>query len=312
MKRKVTEAIIPADELDKIANTLGEHTKNLKEEAGEKWEVFTKKTGVAQTSVSDWINKKSLPKMSNIVAIAYHYDVSIDWLLGLNTEKKSTPTFLTYKEWIDFIENTLDSNIAEELYYPSLDNNSESAIEKEQKRLTLEFLDKIMPNKISVPQDIGEYRDSSEESTQGVIHKYEQHDIYKVSEEMNGRFPDVLQFKDTFLRCLLACLSYNFNHNRNYYPLFREEIMKKFGNKIIINFDVYEFSTVDYQKYENKIRDGVYICDYIFGKYNGIADIAGNIDKLTKIWEQLNFWNREYRAGNIKTKAELKTEFWKQ
>lgn len=309
MRKKINNTILTEQELKDYVNNLHENTNSLRKNAGEKWDIFQKYTGVCQSVVTEWKTKNRMPRLDNLVSIANHFNVSIEWLIGKTQKEKKKPSLLTYGEWIDFIETSIDYGIIDELYYPSLDHSTLN--NKEQERITQEFLKQIMPNAINV-DSVNEESDSCSDSgaTLGVIHQYEQRDIYKVSKDMNGRFPDVLKIKDTFLRCLLAYLSYHFAQDpKEDYDLFRERIIEEYGRKIILNFDVYEMATINSDEYKKKLNGHCEISSAIFGKYDGIADI--DLKALKKIWDDLSFWEKEYSSGKIKTRAEVKKEFWK-
>lgn len=72
-------------------NIIGERIKELREQAGEKqWElaemIFTH-----QTAISLYESGRIKPNVDTIAAIAKHYNVSADYLLGLTDKKAKTP-----------------------------------------------------------------------------------------------------------------------------------------------------------------------------------------------------------------------------
>ena len=72
-------------------NIIGERIKELREQAKEKqWElgemIFS-----SQTAISLYENGRIKPNVDTIAAIAKHYNVSADYLLGLTDKKAKTP-----------------------------------------------------------------------------------------------------------------------------------------------------------------------------------------------------------------------------
>lgn len=72
-------------------NIIGERIKELREQAKEKqWElgemIFS-----SQTAISHYENGRIKPNVDTIAAIAKHYNVSADYLLGLTDKKAKTP-----------------------------------------------------------------------------------------------------------------------------------------------------------------------------------------------------------------------------
>jgi transcriptional regulator with XRE-family HTH domain len=68
----------------------------LLKEAGITAYKVSKDTGISQTTLSDWKRGRSIPKTEKLQTIANYFDVSLDYLLGKTTIKK-TPT-LTKKD----------------------------------------------------------------------------------------------------------------------------------------------------------------------------------------------------------------------
>ena len=50
-----------------------------------------KETGVAQSSLSDWKNGKSIPKIDKMKAIAKYFNVTVEYLMGEEEIKKHRP-----------------------------------------------------------------------------------------------------------------------------------------------------------------------------------------------------------------------------
>lgn len=63
--------------------TFGERLRELRKEAGLGQIVLAEKLGVGKSVISLWELNKCEPTLSNLVAIARFFDVSLDWLAGL-------------------------------------------------------------------------------------------------------------------------------------------------------------------------------------------------------------------------------------
>lgn len=70
------------------ANKLGQKIKNLRRNAGLTQEKFAEKLGVSRTAVAKWENGYAEPTLQNIIGISEIFDVSSDFLLGI--EKNET------------------------------------------------------------------------------------------------------------------------------------------------------------------------------------------------------------------------------
>lgn len=51
----------------------------------------SKATGIAQATLSDWKNGKSVPKLDKMIKIAELLDVSLEWLQGVSEQKIKPP-----------------------------------------------------------------------------------------------------------------------------------------------------------------------------------------------------------------------------
>lgn len=78
--------------------TLGERIKSLRQESGLTQEEFGKKFGVAKSTVSLYESGRSTPDDTMKLKIADHYDVSVDYLLGLTNDRKRYYYQLTDKD----------------------------------------------------------------------------------------------------------------------------------------------------------------------------------------------------------------------
>ena len=63
--------------------TFGERLKDLRRERGLGQIALAQKLGVGKSVISLWELGKCEPTLSNLVAIARFFDVSLDWLTGL-------------------------------------------------------------------------------------------------------------------------------------------------------------------------------------------------------------------------------------
>lgn len=63
--------------------TFGERLRELRKEAGLGQITLAEKLGVGKSVISLWELNKCEPTLSNLVSIARFFDVSLDWLAGL-------------------------------------------------------------------------------------------------------------------------------------------------------------------------------------------------------------------------------------
>ncbi len=214
-KSKITE-----EEKDQCIEVLKEHIKILKESENIRWEDFGDTVGVSQTTINNWgkLNMTGTPirpKLENVLAIAYYFNVSLDWLLGFSSNRDLSPVRITYKEWIITIENYLECGVVKPFYRPELDDSFQGYDEDTQKNLeyTIETLmsgglgyqtSYLSSARMSpLHQDIIHLEDNFE-----LVYVYKPHpdSIYDVTKDMDGIYPDILEIKDTFLRCIIACI----------------------------------------------------------------------------------------------------------
>lgn len=67
-------------------NIIGERIKELRNRAGEKQTTLARAIYVCGSSVTHYENGERIPDAVTIAAIAKHYNVSADYLLGLTDE----------------------------------------------------------------------------------------------------------------------------------------------------------------------------------------------------------------------------------
>ncbi len=81
----------------------------------------------SQGNISKWIAGKAYPSTENLLLIAKHYNVSIDWLLGLSDRKEITtlPKNLSYESCTDTLLNLIQRNA---LAKPDKDNKKQTYI----------------------------------------------------------------------------------------------------------------------------------------------------------------------------------------
>lgn len=309
--------------MQNISKTAYDKVLMLKGKNDETWKEFTVRTGISQNSISAWYTQHSVPNLKSLIMIAAHYNVSIDWLLGLDNEKD------TYEYWINFIEESLDNGIFENQYYPTLDDYEDSEggpfeHSKEEKELLKQCIKLKFGNDWDGLDDDNTYDDinmeypSSARVVPGPPYEYERDHIYDVQKDMKGTFPDVLKVKDTFLRCLLACMECAYRDNKYAYVEYKKEIIKKYGKEKFLNFDVYDFGSVDdielyIKKGYFKNNDRISQISYsVFGHYNGISDIFDDYKfyKLDRILNELKFWKKEAEQGNLKKGKNHKRDFF--
>ena len=63
--------------------TFGERLRELRKEAGLGQITLAEKLGVGKSVISLWELNKCEPTLSNLISIARFFDVSLDWLAGL-------------------------------------------------------------------------------------------------------------------------------------------------------------------------------------------------------------------------------------
>ena len=62
---------------------FAERLKELRQERGVSLETIAKAIGVSVIAVSRWENKKRIPNIESLVAIAKYFGVSTDYLVGM-------------------------------------------------------------------------------------------------------------------------------------------------------------------------------------------------------------------------------------
>ena len=72
-------------------NIIGKRIKELREQVGEKQEELGKMIFSSQSAISLYENGRIKPNVDTIAAIAKHYNVSANYLLGLTDKKAKTP-----------------------------------------------------------------------------------------------------------------------------------------------------------------------------------------------------------------------------
>lgn len=66
-----------------VKDVFAERLKNLIGEKGLNYQKFSKEIGIPNSTISDWLNKKTTPTIENIPKIAIFFKVTTDYLLGL-------------------------------------------------------------------------------------------------------------------------------------------------------------------------------------------------------------------------------------
>ena len=72
-------------------NIIGERIKGLREQAKEKQWELAKEINISPVEICRYEKAKRKPGARAIIAIANHYNVSADYLLGLTDKKAKTP-----------------------------------------------------------------------------------------------------------------------------------------------------------------------------------------------------------------------------
>lgn len=300
--------------------TLIEHIDTLRKSNSMGWTEFEDEVEVSQKMVFSWSFEKkdgkpkegkvSMPKLDSVLKIAAYFNVSLDWLLGLSTNKEASPVPITYKEWIITIENYLEQGVVRPFFRPELmkpwvyDEDTQKKMDDMEDSindLMSGSFESDLPPIRSIPLE-DDFRDYQPRYT------YTSHSdsIYDVTEDMDGTYPDILEIKDTFLRCIIACLYYyKENGLEEYYKSFREHIINTYGKKEVLNLDVYELRIHTYPDskrttHEKKLfKKYNEVSETIFAEYKSINEI--NEAELAKIWKKLKYWKEKLVEGKIKT-----------
>lgn len=320
--------------MEPYLKVLKKHINVLRENEHILWKNFEEKVNVSPNTINNWgtttkKGKTIRPKLENVLMIADYFNVSLDWLLGLSSNREASPVPITYKEWIITIENYLEYGVVKPLYRPELNDSFQAYDEDTQKNLEY-TIETLMSGGLGYQTSyLSSARMASSEKEESVFpskkkahleddfdppYVYTPHsdNIYDASKDMDGIYPDVLEIKDTFLRCIIACLHFcKKTGPEEYYKSFRESIIKQYGNKKVLNLDVYELRVPadlkGTEEYKKLLKGYHTISESLFAKYKSIREI--NTKELSKIWNKLEFWKEEFDNGKIKTVTQLKQEY---
>lgn len=332
MAKKETEGNFPSEEelkkkYEPNLKILVEHIDTLRKSKGMGWTAFEDEVRVSQKTVTSWSfetkagkpkkGNVSMPKLDKILMIAEYFNVSIDWLVGLSTNRETSPVPITYKEWIIAIENYLGYGAVKPFYRPELgrspdyDEDAQKEMESMKdaikRRMSGGFQSDLPPTRaVPLEDDFRDYQP-------GYTYTPHPDSIYDVSGDMDGVYPDILEIKDTFLRCLVACLHYyKENESEECYEIFRESVIKQYGNKKVLNLDVYELRADTYLKETAQDRKLFKkyntVSESVFAEYKSIREI--NTKELDKIWKKLKFWKEKFDEGKIKTASQQRQEYF--
>lgn len=72
-------------------NIIGERIKELRKQSGETMQKLANAVYVAASTIGNYETNRRIPSPGVIAAIAKHYNVSADYLLGLTDKKAKTP-----------------------------------------------------------------------------------------------------------------------------------------------------------------------------------------------------------------------------
>ena len=278
-----------------LAKLIATNVFKLRKLLGKEWDDFEKDADVRRTTISNW-KSGTVPKIDHLYRICDAYDVSLDWLMGKSQCQRVASIPVTYGDWVNTLEEWLNTGIIKPFYIPELDNSYyDRLISKLEKlpntwEVTTQALKKIYPTSVLGSEvDDSFYPKSDDPSETGELKvsdysyfsfacEYNPYDIYNAEKDFNGTYPDIFQIKDTFLRCILAKLSYYKRpETAAEYKDLKAGILKDYGNEPVLQLDVYAlFDTSHYKA--------------IFGKYNGVAELD-----LKEIWNKL----KELKKQNI-------------
>ncbi len=68
--------------------TFGERLKLLIGETGKTYRQIAAESGVKKSNIATWINTDAMPNGKNLAKLCIYFDVSADWLLGLNNYRR--------------------------------------------------------------------------------------------------------------------------------------------------------------------------------------------------------------------------------
>lgn len=80
-------------------STVGERVRQLREQRGLSMQVLSEILGfTSYTTISKWESGDNYPRTQEVIAMAKYFNVSSDYLLGLEEERTAPLTKLYYKE----------------------------------------------------------------------------------------------------------------------------------------------------------------------------------------------------------------------
>ena len=71
------------EELYNVQEIFVERLKDLMSDRHLNIKIFSEEIKIPDSTISDWLNKKTTPNMFNIVKIALYFNTTTDYLLGL-------------------------------------------------------------------------------------------------------------------------------------------------------------------------------------------------------------------------------------
>lgn len=104
-----------------LAKVIGKNVSDLRKQYKKKWEEFENDTNVFHSTVTNWKNG-TVPKIDQLYNICNAYDVSLDWLIGKSNSQRVSNTPITYSDWINTLENWINTDVVKEFYRPELDS----------------------------------------------------------------------------------------------------------------------------------------------------------------------------------------------
>lgn len=278
-----------------LAKLIGTNVFKLRKLLGKEWDDFEKGADVRRTTISNW-KSGTVPKIDHLYRICDAYNVSLDWLIGKSQCHRVTNTPVTYGDWVNTLEEWVNTGVIKPFYIPELNNSYYDNMISELDKLpiawelTTQAMKKMYPNSILAseidesfkpksddPSETGEVK-CSDYSYCSFAYEYNPDDIYNAEKDFDGTYPDIFQIKDTFLRCILAKLSY-YKRPETWkeYTALKEGILNNYGNEPVLQLDVYALLDTSHYK-------------AIFRKYNGVAELD-----LKEIWNKL----KELKKQNV-------------
>ena len=88
-----------------MENSFSKNIKELRTSLKLTQSEFAKEIGTTQATLSSYENTDKLPSIDILMTIAHKYQVSLDWLCGLSSNKDATFSIVTYSDLINLFSS---------------------------------------------------------------------------------------------------------------------------------------------------------------------------------------------------------------